>query len=87
MLRIFTLTLLLAPTLAHASSTAADACAANLPADAKAIYAAIAADFAAGNSRPDVNSKIISLANDGKIDRAALRESAKAAAACLKQWN
>ncbi len=86
MLRIFTVALLLTPTLARADPAAADACAAGLPPDARTIYAAVAADFAAGNGRPDVRATIMGLAEEGKIDRGAVRENGRAAAACLKQW-
>lgn len=86
MLRILTVALLLVPTLARADQATADACAANLPPDAKTIYAAVTADFAAGNGQPDVRAKIVGLAQAGKIDRAAIRENGRAAAECLKQW-
>ena len=86
MLRILTALILLGPTIAHADPAAANACAANLAPDGKTIYGAVTADFAAGNSQPDVRATVIGLVKAGKIDRAGARDNAKAAAACLKQW-
>ena len=73
MLRILAVVLLLTPTLALADQATADACAANLPADARTIYAAVVANFAAGDAHPDVRAKIMGLAREGKIDRGAAR--------------
>ena len=86
MLRTLATIFFLSPALAQADQATADACASNLSADAKTIYAAVAADFAAGNGNPDVNARIVALAKAGKIDTSMLRENGKAAAVCLKQW-
>ncbi len=86
MLKILTVALLLWPTLACADQAAADACAASLSADAKTIYAAVVAEFAAGNPHPDVRATIMGLVQEGKIERGPVRENGRAAAACLKQW-
>jgi hypothetical protein len=86
MLRILTVLMLLGPANARADPAAANACAGSLLPDAKTIYGAVTADFAAGNSQPDVRATVIGLVQAGKIDRAGARDNAMAAAACLKQW-
>ena len=86
MLRILAVVVLLAPVFAHADPMAANSCAAQLPVDAKTIYDAVAAEFAAGNGRTDVRAKIMALVQAGKIDKSAVSQNAKAASMCLKQW-
>lgn len=86
MLRILTVALLLTPALGHADPAAANACAANLSADAKTIYDAVSAEFAAGNGQADVRAKIVALVQAGKIDKATVSQNGKAASVCLRQW-
>jgi hypothetical protein len=70
---------------ARADSAAADACAANLPPDGKAIYAAtIAGQPTAGTLKSIVESQTRSLAMAGKIGRGEARGNAVAAAECVK---
>ncbi|MDR6950756.1 hypothetical protein J2X65_000099 [Ancylobacter sp. 3268] len=76
------LVLVAAPALAD--KAAADACAAGLNADGKAIYAASFASISSGGDvRGVVTDKTRSLAMGGKIDRGAARTNAEAAGKCL----
>lgn len=69
---------------AHADKAAADACAAGLTADGKAIYAAsISSVVAGGDVRSVVSDKARGLAMGGKINRGTARGSAEAAGKCL----
>ncbi|MBS7544793.1 hypothetical protein KHC19_17010 [Ancylobacter oerskovii] len=69
---------------AHADKAAADACAAGLNADGKAIYAAsISAVAAGGDVRSVVGDKARALVMDGKVSRANARPAAEAAGQCL----
>ena len=78
--------LVLSPTLAFADKPAADACAAGLPADAKLIYAATAADFpTAADPRGMVRDKTRAMVQAGKIAQGSARDNAMAAGKCLQQ--
>ncbi|GAB4065354.1 hypothetical protein KHC28_02690 [Ancylobacter sonchi] len=69
---------------ALADKTSADACAAGLNADGKAIYAASLPGISSGGDvRGVVTDKTRSLAMGGKIDRGAARTNAEAAGQCL----
>jgi hypothetical protein len=71
---------------ALASRSAADACAAKLPADAKLIYAAAIGSVAPGiDLRDMVRSKTRALVMGGKLSRGQALPAAEAAGACLKQ--
>ena len=83
-LGIFFMALSLAPG-AHADGAAADACAANLQPDGKAIYAAtVAGQPTADTLKSIVESQTRSLAMAGKIGRGEARENAVAAAECIR---
>jgi multidrug efflux system membrane fusion protein len=70
----------------HASGGDAQACAAALAPEAKAIFAAAAAEFpSAADSRALVRSKIADLVKAGTVQRDSARSSAMAATACLTQ--
>lgn len=78
--------LLAVGTAAYADRTAADACAAGLSPDAKAIYAATVGQVVGGGDvRTVVTDTTRSLAMSGKIDRGAARGNAEAAGQCLAQ--
>jgi membrane fusion protein, multidrug efflux system len=67
---------------------AADACAAGLPPEAKAIYAAAAPEFAASaDPRALVKAKVADLVKAGAVQRDSARSSAMAAGACLRQFS
>jgi hypothetical protein len=69
-----------------ASRTAADACAARLPADAKLIYAAAIGAVAPGADLVEiVRAKARALVMAGKLDRDQAQPAAQAAGGCLKQ--
>lgn len=71
---------------ARADRTAADRCAARLPANAKLIYASVIGDVRPdANVRDIVRSKTRSLVISGKLSRGEARGAAEAAGACLKQ--
>ena len=79
-----TLALSMAPSLAN--RTAADACAARLPADAKLIYTATIGSVVPGVDFADnVRSKARELVMAGKLTRDQAQPAAQAAGACLKQ--
>jgi membrane fusion protein, multidrug efflux system len=64
----------------------AEACAAGLPAEAKAIYAAAAPEFvSSADPRALVRSKAVDLVKAGAVERDTARASAIAASACLEQ--
>jgi hypothetical protein len=87
MTRVFSaFVLLLVPALAHADQAGADACAAKLAPDAKAIYDAAAPGFAAASDkRGEVRASTVALVKDGKIGKDAAKENAQAAGACLRE--
>ncbi len=65
---------------------AADACAAHLPAEARAIYDAAAPGFAASaDPRALVKAKVVDLVKAGTVQRESARSSAMAAGGCLAQ--
>ncbi len=65
---------------------AADACAAGLAAEAKAIYDAAAPEFAASaDPRALVKAKVVDLVKAGAVQRDSARSSATAAGGCLAQ--
>ncbi|MCS0496640.1 hypothetical protein NVS89_16180 [Ancylobacter sp. MQZ15Z-1] len=71
---------------AHADKASADACAASLSADGKAIYAAAIGQVSSGaDVRETVTSTTKSLAMSGQISRGSARSNAEAAGACLAQ--
>jgi hypothetical protein len=71
---------------ASASQPSADACAANLDANGKAIYAAARPGVAGGGDvRATVQSATITLVQSGAVPRAAARAAAQAAGRCLVQ--
>jgi hypothetical protein len=81
---VVTAPLLAAPAVANRS--AADACAAKLPADAKLIYGAAIGSVAPGiDLREMVRSKTRALVIGGKLSRGQARPAAEAAGVCLKQ--
>jgi len=83
---VFTLMLLLVPSLALADNKAADACAAGLSPDAQQIYAAAAPGFvAAADKQAEVKGKVQELVLGGKIDRGSARANAMSAGGCLKK--
>ena len=70
---------------ARAAAPAGDACAANLNADGKAVYAAVmAAKPTTETLRETVEHEARSLAMGGKISRGSARENATAAGECAK---
>jgi multidrug efflux system membrane fusion protein len=72
----------------HGGQTAggAEACAAGLPAEAKAIYAAAAPEFASSSDRRAlVKAKVVDLVKAGTVQRDSARSSAMAAGDCLEQ--
>jgi len=72
-------------TVARADGAAADACAAKLGPDGKAIYAAVrAANPTTQNLRSVVEEQTRSLAMAGQIGRGDARDSAYAAGECVK---
>ena len=72
------------PSLANRS--AADACAAKLPANAKLVYAAAIGSVAPGVDLVEtIRGKARSLVMAGKLDRAQAQSAGQAAGACLKQ--
>ena len=72
-------------TMAHADAAAGDACAANLTADGKQIYAAVvAANPTLQNLRETVEEQARSLVFAGKIARAEGRDNAVAAGECVR---
>jgi hypothetical protein len=72
-------------TLAHADAAAGDACAANLTADGKQIYAAVvAADPTLQNLRETIEEQARGLVFAGKITRSTGRENATAAGECVR---
>jgi hypothetical protein len=76
----------LSATASLADRTAADSCAAKLPADAKLVYSAAISGVAPGiDLRDMVRSKTRGLVMGGKLDRGKARAAAEAAGACLKQ--
>jgi hypothetical protein len=71
---------------AKADTAAANACAANLSADAKTIFDKTLPQFAPGSDlRALLTTNTRSLAIAGTISRSSARESAIAAAACLER--
>ena len=71
---------------ALANRSAADACAAKLPADAKLIYGAAIGSVTPGiDLREMVRSKTRALVIGGKLSRGQARPAAEAAGVCLKQ--
>jgi len=65
---------------------AADACAAGLPAEAKAIYDAAAPEFAASaDPRALVKARVVDLVKAGAVQRDSARSSGMAAGGCLAQ--
>ena len=72
-------------TMAHADAAAGDACAANLTADGKLVYAAVvAANPTLQNLRETVEEQARSLVFAGKIARAEGRDNAVAAGECVR---
>jgi hypothetical protein len=72
-------------TMAHADAAAGDACAANLTADGKQIYAAVvAANPTLQNLRETVEEQARGLVFAGKIARAEGRDNAVAAGECVR---
>ena len=70
---------------ARADGAAADACAANLPPDGKAIYTAtVAGQPTADTLKSIVESQTRSLAMAGKIGRGEARTNADAAGECVR---
>jgi hypothetical protein len=64
----------------------AEACAAGLPAEAKAIYEAAAPEFASSSDpRAMVRAKVVDLVKAGTVQRDSARSSAIAAGGCLEQ--
>ena len=64
----------------------AEACAAGLPAEAKAIYAAAAPEFASSSDpRALVKAKVVDLVKAGAVQSDSARSSAFAAGGCLEQ--
>jgi hypothetical protein len=79
------LSAILAASEARADTSAANACATRLPKDAKAIFDATLSQVAPGSDlRSLVTANTRSLAISGDIDRGSARQSATAAAKCLK---
>jgi hypothetical protein len=75
-----------AATGAHADTSAATSCATALPKDARAIFDATLPQLAPGGDlRATVTANTRSLAMAGTIERDTARDSAKAAAVCLKR--
>ncbi len=71
--------------MAHADAAAGDACAANLTADGKQIYAAVvAANPTLPNLRETVEEQARGLVFAGKIARAEGRDNALAAGECVR---
>jgi hypothetical protein len=71
---------------ARADRAAADRCAAQLPANAKLIYASVIGDVKPdANVKDIVRSKTRSLVISGKLRRGEARGAAEAAGTCLKQ--
>ncbi|MDQ0510682.1 hypothetical protein [Ancylobacter amanitiformis] len=78
--------MLAAGSAAYANRAAGDACAAALPADAQAIYAAAVGQVVAGaDPRTVVMDVVKPMVMSGQISRSAARDNAEAAAPCLKQ--
>ena len=74
-----------AATMARADAAAGDACAANLTADGKQVYAAVvAANPTLQNLRETVEEQARSLVFAGKIARAEGRDNAVAAGECVR---
>ena len=72
-------------TMARADAAAGDACAANLTADGKLVYAAVvAANPTLQNLRETVEEQARSLVFAGKIARAEGRDNAVAAGECVR---
>ena len=72
-------------TMARANAAAGDACAANLTADGKLVYAAVvAANPTLQNLRETVEEQARSLVFAGKIARAEGRDNAVAAGECVR---
>ncbi len=75
-----------APGVAFADVSAARACAATLPLEAKAIYDAAAPEFpTAADPRSLVRIKAMDLVRAGTVQRGSARSSAMAAGECLKK--
>lgn len=73
------------PTVARADVAAGDACAANLTADGKTIYAAVvAASPTLETLRSTIESQARSLVMDGKVAMGTGRENAQAAGECVR---
>ncbi len=70
---------------AFADKAAADACAAGLAPDAKAIYAASIGSVGSGDLKSIVTTSTKSLVEAGTIARGTARDSAMAAGQCLEQ--
>jgi hypothetical protein len=74
-----------AATTARADVAAGDACAANLTADGKTIFAAVvAANPTLENLRSTVESQARSLVMDGKVAMGSGRDNAQAAGECVR---
>ena len=74
-----------AATMARADMAAGDACAANLSADGKTIYAAVvAASPALETLRSTVETQARSLVMDGKVAMSTGRENARDAGECVR---
>jgi len=72
-------------TTAHADVAAGDACAANLTADGKQIYAAVvAANPTLQNLRETIEDQARSLVFAGKVARSTGRDNATAAGECVR---
>ena len=72
-------------TMARADAAAGDACAANLTADGKQIYAAVvAANPTLQNLRETIEEQARSLVFAGKVARSTGRENATAAGECVR---
>ncbi|MFG1465400.1 hypothetical protein V5F77_21185 [Xanthobacter sp. DSM 24535] len=85
---IAALSLCLVSTSVFADRPAANKCAAGLTTDSQAIYAAVAPQMKPGvDARAVVTAQTKSLAMSGKINGAMARDSAEAAATCLKMIN
>jgi hypothetical protein len=77
---------LLSPGAALADADAAQTCAAALPAESKVIYEATAPEFAsAEDPRALIKTKVVALVTAGKVAISTAKESAYAAAECLKK--
>lgn len=74
-----------AATMARADAAAGDACAANLTADGKLVYAAVvAANPTLENLRSKIEEQARSLVMGGKIARGEARDNATAAGECVR---